>query len=472
MMENRLTIVILAAGLGTRMKSRKAKVLHAAGGMPLIEHVVRSAVAVTAPERVIVVTGHQAEQAEKTVAGYGVRFARQTEQRGTGHALAICANAVPDREGRLIVLYGDCPLLSEHTLRTLIVHHNQAGAAATVVTTELQDPTGYGRAILDEDNNVRAIVEQKVATEEQKAVKIINSGIYCFESPLLWEFLPSIQPNPVSNEYYLTDIVELLNKAGHRVSSKLHADAAELLGINTRVELAEVDGIFRARKARELMLAGVTAVRPETITFDARVRIGMDTVIEPFAHILGDTEIGENCRIGAGAIIRDSRIADDVEIAPYTVVNTSVVESGATIGPFARLRMENHVEAGAHIGNFVELKKTRFRAGAKAGHLAYLGDSDIGAEVNIGAGTITCNYDGVKKHRTQIGDNAFVGSNSTLVAPVEIGPAAYVAAGSVITNPVPSDALGIGRSRQVNKEGWAARRRQKATASAPTAGGQ
>ena len=468
MKENSLTIVILAAGLGTRMKSRKAKVLHEAGGMPLIEHVVRSAVSITTPERVIVVTGYQADEVESAVAAYGVRYARQTEQRGTGHALAICADAVPDKAGRLIVLYGDGPLLSEATLQRLIAHHEAAGTAATVVATELQDPTGYGRAILDEDGNVSAIVEQKVATEEQRAVRIINSGIYCFEAVLLWKLLPQIEPNPVSNEYYLTDIVELLNNAGHRVSSLLHEDAAELLGINTRVELAEVDGIFRARKARELMLSGVTAVRPETITFDARVQIGMDTVIEPFAQILGDTVIGENCRIGAGAIIRDSRIADGVEIAPYTVVVTSTVETGATIGPFARLRMENHVEAGAHIGNFVELKKTRFRAGAKAGHLAYLGDSDIGADVNIGAGTITCNYDGAKKHRTSIGDGAFIGSNSTLVAPVEIGSEAYVAAGSVITNPVPQDALGIARGRQENKEGWAARRRQKATASGPT----
>jgi bifunctional UDP-N-acetylglucosamine pyrophosphorylase/glucosamine-1-phosphate N-acetyltransferase len=472
MTDSSLTIVILAAGLGTRMRSRKAKVLHEAGGMPLIEHVVRSAVAVAPAERVIVVTGHQADQVEASVARYGVGHARQLEQRGTGHALAMCGDVVPDRSGRLIVLYGDCPLLSEGTIRNLIAHHNQAGGAATVITTELDDPTGYGRAILDEDGNVRAIVEQKVASAEQRAVKIVNSGIYCFEAELLWKLLPSIQPNPVSHEYYLTDIVELMNGVGHRVSSLLHPDPAELLGINTRVELADVDRIFRARKAHELMLAGVTARRPETITFDTQVQIGMDTVVEPFAQILGASTIGEDCHIGAGAIIRDSRIADGVEIGPYTVVNSSLVETGATIGPFARLRMENHVEAGAHIGNFVELKKTRFRKGAKAGHLAYLGDSDIGEEVNIGAGTITCNYDGKKKHPTQIGSNAFVGSNSTLVAPVEVGPGAYVAAGSVITQAVPGDALGIGRGRQVNKEGWAARRRAKTTASGPTVGGQ
>jgi bifunctional UDP-N-acetylglucosamine pyrophosphorylase/glucosamine-1-phosphate N-acetyltransferase len=459
MTDSSVTIVILAAGLGTRMKSRRAKVLHEAGGLPLIEHVVRSAVSVAPPERVIVVTGHQAEEVEAAVAEHGVRFARQSEQLGTGHALAICAGAVPDRRGRLIVVYGDGPLLSPRTLHRLLEHHDRSGAAATVITTELADPTGYGRAILDEDGIVRAIVEQKVATAEQARVKVINSGIYCFDAALLWQYLPRVQPNPVSKEYYLTDIVEILNAADRRVSSLPHEDATELLGINSRVELAEADAIFRARKARDLMLSGVTIMRPDSVMLDIDVAIGMETIIEPSAQILGRSTVGEDCRIGTGAVIRDSVIGDGVQIAPYTIVNTSTVEAGASVGPFARLRLENHVEAGAHIGNFVELKKTRFRAGAKAGHLAYLGDSDIGAEVNIGAGTITCNFDGANKHRTAIGDNAFIGSNSTLVAPVEVGAGAYVAAGSVITEAVPPDSLGIGRGRQVNKEGWAERRR-------------
>lgn len=459
MTDSRITIVVLAAGLGTRMKSRKAKVLHEAGGLPLIEHVVRSAVSVAPPDRVVVVTGHQADEVEAAVSAHGVRFARQTEQLGTGHALAICADTVPDKTGQLIVAYGDGPLLSARTLQRLLDHHEHAGAAATVVTAELTDPTGYGRAILDEAGNVREIVEQKVATPEQVRVRIINSGIYCFDAALLWKHLAEIRPNPVSKEYYLTDIVEILNKAGRRVSSLLHEDPTELLGINSRVELAEVDAIFRARKARDLMLSGVTLIRPESIRLDADVSVGMETVIEPSAEILGKSRVGENCRIGTGAIIRDSVIGDGVEIGPYTIVNTSTVDAKASVGPFARLRLENHVETGAHIGNFVELKKTRFRAGAKAGHLAYLGDSDIGAEVNIGAGTITCNFDGAKKHQTRIGENAFIGSNSTLVAPVEIGAGAYTAAGSVITDAVPGDALAVARGRQVNKEGWAAARR-------------
>jgi bifunctional UDP-N-acetylglucosamine pyrophosphorylase/glucosamine-1-phosphate N-acetyltransferase len=468
-MNEKTSVVILAAGLGTRMRSRIAKVLHRAGGLALVEHVVRSALHIADAQNIVVVTGHQAEQVEALLAPYGVLYARQTEQLGTGHALSICAPILSSRSGRLVVLYGDCPLLASSTLRRLIEAHAAEEAAATVITTDLEDPSGYGRAILDDNDDVRAIVEQKVATPEQQAVRTINSGIYCFEAGPLWKHLPSIRPNPVSHEYYLTDIVEILNGAGERVAALRHADSAELLGINNRVELADVDNILRVRKVRELMLSGVTVLKPETVTADLEVSVGTDTIIEPFAQLLGSTTIGDNCRIGAGAVIRDSRIDDDVEIAPYTFVVTSKVESGASVGPFARLRMENHVEAGAHIGNFVELKKTRFRAGAQAGHLAYLGDSDIGAKVNIGAGTITCNFDGVKKHRTLIGDNAFVGSNSTLVAPAQIGEGSYIAAGSVITEAVPPGALAIGRGRQLNKEGWTAKRKEKLRAPVPVA---
>ena len=460
-METNLSVVILAAGLGTRMKSRKAKVLHHAGGLTLVEHVVSSALAITSPDRVVVVVGHQAEQVQATLAASGVRFALQTEQRGTGDALAVCRDVTPDREGLLIVLYGDCPLLSVDTLHALVDHHRNSRAAATVITTMLDDPTGYGRAIVNDSGQVEAIVEHKVATEEQRRVRQINSGIYCFDAPLLWKHLAGIAPNPVTKEYYLTDIVEILNRAGHRVSALLHADSNELMGINTRIELAIVDRIFRERKVRQLMLDGVTIEKPETVIVDLPVEAGMDSVIEPFVQLLGNTSIGENCRIGSGSIIRDSRLGDGVEIAPYTLIASSTIEAGATIGPFARLRPGNHVMTAAHIGNFVELKKTTLGAGAKAGHLAYLGDSVIGAGTNIGAGTIVCNYDGARKHQTTIGDRVFVGSNSTLVAPVEIRSGSYIAAGSVVTMGVPEDALALGRSRQVNKEGWAKRRREQ-----------
>ena len=460
-METNLSVVILAAGLGTRMKSRKAKVLHHAGGLSLVEHVVNSALALTSSDRIAVVVGHQAEEVQSTLSAAGVRFAVQAEQKGTGDALAVCRDVTLDREGLLIVLYGDCPLLSVDTLHTLIRHHRDAGAAATVITTMLDDPTGYGRAIVNDSGMVDAIVEHKVATAEQRAVRQINSGIYCFDASLLWKHLAEIKPNSVSKEFYLTDIVEILNRAGHKVSALLHADSNELMGINTRIELAIVDRIFRERKVRQMMLDGVTIEKPETVIVDLRVEAGMDSVIEPLVQLLGNTRIGENCRIGSGSIIRDSQLGNDVEIAPYTLIQSSTIDTGATIGPFARLRPGNHVQSGAHIGNFVELKKTILGAGSKAGHLAYLGDSVIGVGANIGAGTITCNYDGSRKHQTTIGDGVFVGSNATLVAPVELGSGSYIAAGSVVTERVPENALALGRSRQVNKEGWAKRQRER-----------
>jgi len=457
-METNLSIVILAAGLGTRMKSRKAKVLHHAGGLTLVEHVVNSALELTPPDRVVVVVGHQADEVKATLGATGVRFALQAEQRGTGDALSVCRGVTPDGDGMLIVLYGDCPLLSVDTLTTLIRHHRNSGAAATVITTMLDDPTGYGRAIVNDSGCVEAIVEQKVATADQQAVRQINSGIYCFEAALLWKYLAEIEPNPVSKEYYLTDIVEILNGVGYKVSALLHADSSELMGINTRIELALVDRIFRDRKVRQLMLDGVTIEKPETVIVDIPVEAGMDSVVEPFAQLLGNTTIGENCLIGSGSIIRNSQLGNGVKIAPYTVIADSRIDAGADVGPFARLRPGNHVMAGAHIGNFVELKKTVLGPKSKAGHLAYLGDSVIGAGANIGAGTITCNYDGVHKHQTKIGNSVFVGSNSTLVAPVELSDRSYIAAGSVVTASVPEGSLALGRSRQVNKEGWAKRR--------------
>jgi bifunctional UDP-N-acetylglucosamine pyrophosphorylase/glucosamine-1-phosphate N-acetyltransferase len=462
-MNQDLTVVILAAGLGTRMKSRKAKVLHEAGGLTLVEHVVNSALALTTPERVAVVVGHQAERVQQILAHTGVRFAIQSEQKGTGHALEMCRATVPGHDGRLVVLYGDCPLLSVATLRKLLSQHEASNAQATVITTELVNPTGYGRAIVDESGRLTEIVEEKAATEEQKKVREINSGIYCFEASLLWKHLAKITPNPASNEYYLTDIVDIFNRSGYSVRTLLHRESDELLGINTRLELAIVDNIFRERKTRDLMLGGVTIRRPETVMVDSQVQVGMDTVIEPFAQLLGNTVIGEDSVIGPGCILKNCSVSDRVEISAYTVAQDSRIDSGATIGPFARLRPENHVGENAHVGNFVELKKTQLGAGAKAGHLAYLGDSEIGAGTNIGAGTIFCNYDGAKKHKTCIGEKAFLGSNSTMVAPVKVGPGAYIAAGSVITHEVPADALGVGRSRQVNKEGWAKKRRGKTT---------
>ena len=463
-MTDNLTVVILAAGLGTRMVSRKAKVLHEAGGLTLVEHVVNSSTAVTDPGSIIVVTGYQADRVEAVLGARGVQFARQTEQKGTGHALMQCAPLARNRAGRVIVAYGDCPLLRGETLQTLIAHHNSSGLAATMITCELDNPYGYGRVLMDESGNVLAIVEEKVATPEQKAVRLINSGIYCFEAETLWSFLEKITPNPISKEYYLTDIVELLNAAGHRVGSVVHHTADELLGINTRLELSAVDSMLRAVKVKRLMAEGVTVLQPESVMVDVSVVVGMDTVVEPHVQLLGSTRVGEDCRIGTGSILKNCQLANGVDIAPYSILTGSTVATKATIGPFARLRGDDIVEEGAHIGNFVELKKTTLGAGAKAGHFAYLGDAHIGAGANIGAGTIVCNYDGVKKHKSHIGERSFIGSNSTLVAPVQVGNDAYVAAGSVVTEPVPDDALAIGRGKQANKPGWAKRRRERQSA--------
>ncbi len=460
-MSSNVSVVILAAGLGTRMKSNLAKVLHRAGGACLLEHVILAAKSIAPPDRITAVIGHQADRVRAEVARLGISFHVQEEQKGTGHALHICAGLPGHRSGRIVVLYGDCPLLSPVTLQRLMQVHEQSGCAATVITTHLNNPTGYGRIIRDARGYVEAIVEEKAATSEQKLVTEINSGIYCFEAAALWPHLDRVQPNPASGEIYLTDVVEHFRTSGLATIPLAVEDPNEVLGINTRVELAEVDRIFRQRKTRELMLSGVTIEKPETVTVDFAVEVGRDTMIGPFAQLLGRTKIGEECSIGACSILDNAELEDGAQVHPFSSVQDSRLAAGAHAGPYARLRMGAVVEKEAHVGNFVELKKTRLGRGSKAMHLAYLGDSTIGANVNIGAGTITCNYDGQKKHPTLIGDGAFVGSNSTLVAPAEIGAGSYVAAASVVTEPVPEDALAIGRGRQVNKEGWAKRRREQ-----------
>jgi len=459
-MNTNLNVVILAAGLGTRMKSKRAKVLHQAGGLTLVEHVVNTARELTPAERITVVVGHQAEQVQQVLAPRGVRFAVQHEQKGTGHAVLMARDVLPTDGDLVMILYGDTPLLSAKTLQALIESQKAGRSAATLITTKLDDPTGYGRVLLDGNDHVHAIVEQKAATPEQLEIQLVNSGIYCFRANLLWKHITQIGTNNPAHEYYLTDMAEILARAGHTVAAMEVPDSSELLGINTRLELAEVDRIFRTRKVRELLLSGVTIEKPETVTIDAQVQIGMDTIIGPFAQILGRSVLGEDCRVGACSIVSDSHLADRVEVGAFTIIGASRVGEGAHIGPFARLRVDNEVGAGAHIGNFVELKKTKFAKGAKANHLAYLGDSEIGEKTNIGAGTITCNYDGVAKHKTVIGSNSFIGSNSTLVAPIEIAADTYIGAGSVITDPVPAGALAIGRGRQVTKEGWVAKRKK------------
>ena len=452
-MSSPLSVVILAAGFGTRMKSQITKVLHRAGGLSLVEHVVRTALTMAPPERVVAVVGHQAERVGAVLAPYGVRTALQEVPRGTGHALQ-CARTAAPADGHLVVLYGDVPLLSEATLARLVMQHVSGRAAATVLTAVFDDPAAYGRIIRGADGGVEAIIEYKAATEAQRAIREINSGIYCFDALLLWRHIDAITTNNPAGEFYLTDMVEILRAHGHRVDGQIMADSSEMLGINTKVELADADRVFRARKTTQLMLDGVTIERPENVTIDLDVTIGADTIVEPNTRILGNTVIGQNARIGAGSVISNSIISDGVILQPYCVIDDSQIGEAAHVGPFARLRLKNRVGAHVHIGNFVELKNTAMGDGAKANHLAYLGDSTIGAKSNIGAGTITCNYDGKLKHATTIGADVFVGSNSTLVAPVTLEAGSYIAAGSVITQQVPGGALAIARVRQTNKEGW------------------
>jgi bifunctional UDP-N-acetylglucosamine pyrophosphorylase/glucosamine-1-phosphate N-acetyltransferase len=435
-------------------------VLHRAGGKALVEHVVDTALELAPAERVFVVVGHQADDVRKAITTPGIGFLSQKEQRGTGHAASVGRPVLEGLDGYLLVLYGDSPLLRADTLRRLIETEAAGDAVCTLLTAMMDDPTGYGRVLRTADGSVAAIVEQKAGTPEQLAIREANMGIYCFRADLFWKHAGEMGTNNPAGEYYLTDMAEILTRSGHRVEAMKIDDAREALGINDRVELAYADRLLREAKRREVMLAGVTIEKPETVTIDAGARIGMDTVVGPFAQILGKSTVGENCRIGACSIVQDSEIGDGVEIGAFTIVSRSVVERGATVGPFARLRMENRVGEGAHIGNFVELKKTQMGAGAKASHLTYLGDAQIGADANIGAGTITCNYDGFEKHRTNIGKGAFIGSNATLVAPVGIGDGAYTAAGSVITEAVPANALAVGRSRQVVKPEWARKRRE------------
>lgn len=452
-MDSPLSVVILAAGSGTRMKSHTTKVLHRAGGLTLVEHVVRTALSLAPPERVVTVVGHQAERVRAAIAPYGVRTALQENPRGTGHALRCAREAAPT-DGHLVVLYGDVPLMSETTVARLVQHQRESGAAATVLTAVLDDPAAYGRIVRGPDGGVEAIVEFKAANEAQRAIREINSGIYCFYAPLLWEHIDAITTNNPAGEFYLTDIVEIFRSYGHRVDGQIMADSSELLGVNTRVELAEIDRLFRARKAMQLMLDGVTIERPESVAIDLDVEIAADSIVEPNTRILGRTRIGADTRIGAGSIIANATIGAGVNVLPYSVIEDAQIGDGARVGPFARLRARARLAEGVHIGNFVELKNAEMAPGTKANHLAYLGDVTVGAGTNIGAGTITCNYDGVDKHPTTIGEGVFVGSNATLVAPVTLEAGSFVAAGSVITESVPEGALGIGRGRQVNKEGW------------------
>ncbi len=462
MSNNDLAIVILAAGKGTRLKSSLAKVLHRTGGRTLVEHIVRACEPLK-PRDTVVVVGHQAEQVAAVVEPLDAVTVMQQPQNGTGHAMQVAKRAL-GRAKFAVVLPGDAPLVRTETLKALVAAHRNGNAAATILSAVLADPSGYGRVVRKTETAVSAIVEESQLTDEQREINEINSAIYCFTLDRLWPALAQVKPNNKHRELYLTDAIAALNAKGETVLAQVAADSREVLGCNTRADLAEVDRVFRERKRNALMDDGVTIQLPETVLIDPDVTAGEDTIVEPGVQLLGRTKIGARCIIRTGSVLTDAILGDDVTVEPHCVVAQSRLDDRVIIGPFARLRPDNHLKAGARIGNFVELKKSTIGEGTKAMHLSYLGDAKIGTKSNIGAGTITCNYDGFHKYPTSIGNKVFIGSDTALVAPVRVGDGAYIAAGSTITENVPSDGLGIARGRQVNKPGWAAKKRRELAA--------
>jgi len=456
----RVAIAIMAAGKGSRLKSQLPKVLHEVGGKSLLAHVIAAATRVVPPQDVFAIIGHEAGRVRSAVAHTGVNFVLQSEQRGTGHAIMVAQPALAAYD-HVIVLSGDAPQITPQTIAQLLNFHLDQQAAMTLLSADLDHPTGYGRVLRKNPRSagVQAIVEEKSATSTQKQIHEINAGFYVFAVPQLFSHIKKLSTANPHAEYYLTDMAQVLRQARQPVVVRKTENSAEVLGANTRAELSFIDYQIRMRKCEQLMSEGVTIFYPVTCVIDNDVEIAPDTVIEPFVQILGNSRIGAACRIRSYSVIRDSEIGDGVLIRNGCVLEGARVERNAVLGPYSHLRPGSDIGEGAHVGNFVETKKIKLGKGSKANHLTYLGDAEIGAGVNIGAGTITCNYDGAQKHTTIIEDGVFIGSDSTLVAPVRVGKGAYVAAASCITEDVPEDALAIGRSRQITKESWAREKR-------------
>jgi bifunctional UDP-N-acetylglucosamine pyrophosphorylase/glucosamine-1-phosphate N-acetyltransferase len=456
---SRLAAVILAAGKGTRMKSEFPKVLHEINGRPMVCYPVRLARRLGCEPAVLVV-GHGAAAVEEYLSGEDLRFALQDQQLGTGHALLSAREQLAGFSGTLLLLCGDVPLLRDETLRALIDHHLAHRAAATVLTAELEDPHGYGR-ILRDDSGVAAIVEERDATDEQRAIREINTGIYAFEAPLVFEILSGLGCDNAQGEYYLTDVLQALRSAGRTVQALVAGDAEEAMGINDRVQMAEAAEIMRRRINEALMRSGVTLIDPRTSYIEEQVEIGADTVVYPGATISGETRIGRNCVIESHVVIRDCVIGDEVRVKAGSVAEGSRIGDQSDVGPMAHLRPGTVLAGHNKIGNFVETKKALIGEGSKASHLTYIGDAELGVRVNIGCGTITCNYDGVNKHKTIIEDEVFVGSDTQFVAPVRIGRNSLIGAGSTITKDVPPDSLALSRVEQKVVEGWRLRHKPK-----------
>ena len=458
----RVAIAIMAAGKGTRLKSRHPKVLHEVGGKSILAHVIATAAKVVSPRDIFVIIGHEADRVRAAVASSGVQFVVQAEQRGTGHALMVAQESLAPYD-QVIVLSGDAPLITVETIQKLSAFHAAQKANMTLLSADLYDPSGYGRVIRKsaKSADVRAIVEDKAAGAQQRKIREINSGFYAFSVPALYKHIGSLSTDNAHREYYLTDMAAVLGRAQRKVVVIKTPHPAEVLGSNKRSEIVDLDARLRLAKCQELMEEGVTIFYPQTCVIDSDVEIGADTVIEPFVQLRGTTKIGSDCRIRSYSVINNTEIGDGVVVLPGCVMDDSRIARNATVGPYSRLRPGSDIGEGAHLGNFVETKKIKMGKGSKANHLTYLGDTEIGEGVNVGAGTITCNYDGVHKHKTVIEDGVFIGSDSTLVAPVRIGKEAYIAAASCITEDVPAHSLALGRARQTVKEGWARGRRSQ-----------
>ena len=449
-----IATIILAAGKGTRMKSDLVKVLHPILGLPMLSYPIDLSVNGIKAEKTIVVIGFQADRIKERFQDPRVQFALQGEQLGTGHAVLQAIPFLKSFTGTVLILCGDVPLVKAETLHSFIDAFHEKGSSLSVLTTVVEQPFGYGRIVRSEEGWLERIVEEKDATEEERLIREINTGTYCVKASLLIQELREIGQKNVQGEYYLTDLVEIARKKGLRCSAHWVADAVEVMGINTRVDLAVANEVLRQEKLKELMLSGVTVVDPKTTYVDRTVEVGRDTVLYPNCTLQGTTRIGERCVIESNSKISDSIIGDEVTIRSNSVITESKVEEGASIGPFAHLRPLSEVKTKAKIGNFVEVKKSVIGRGSKANHLTYIGDSMVGEEVNIGAGTITCNYDGFEKHPTIIGDRVFVGSNVELVAPVKVGDRSSIGAGTTVTKDVPEGALAISRVKQKNIKGW------------------
>ncbi len=456
-----VSVIILAAGMGTRMKSRRIKLLHEVAGRPMVSHVIDCALALR-PRQLITVIGHQAEEVRGAMDGVPTDFVLQKNQRGTGHAVIKAVAELKLRnKGQLLILNGDLPTLRPATLRSVLSRHRRSGAALTVLTARLTDASGYGRIIRGPHGGIQEIVEDRDATSDQRRILEINVGIYCADPARLLPVLDKIRPNNTQREYYLTDAVHRLIRMGEKVVAVCHNDAEEVMGVNSRVELAKATRTLYSRKNDALQNAGVTILDSNRTWVDPRAKIGKDTVLFPDVLMEGPVVLGEGCTVRSGSRIADSRLGNSVTINDHSVITDSQIADGVQVGPFAHLRPGTRLDAGSKVGNFVEVKKSRLREGVKASHLSYLGDADIGENSNIGAGTITCNYDGVHKHQTTLGKDVFIGSDSQLVAPVKIGDGAYIGAGSTITKDVPAGALAVARGRQFNKEGWVSKKSGK-----------